>query len=108
VELTQTRELIGMVELRREATRADIGYVFARPFWGKGLAYEAVNLPVQWALAQPKLFRVWAVTDVQNQRSARLLERLGMQREGILRRWLVHPNVGEQPRDCVCYSIVKT
>jgi len=25
-----------------------------------------------------------------------------------LRRWLVHPNISDTPRDCFCYSIVKT
>ena len=37
----------------------------------------------------------------------RELERVGMQREGILRSWLVHPNVSDTPRDCLCYSVVK-
>jgi RimJ/RimL family protein N-acetyltransferase len=39
--------------------------------------------------------------------SARLLERVGMQREGVLRRWQIHPNVAATPRDCYCYAIVK-
>ena len=30
-----------------------------------------------------------------------------MEREGVLRRWLAHPNLSEAPRDCLCYSIVK-
>lgn len=30
-----------------------------------------------------------------------------MQREGLLRRWLIHPNLSDTPRDCACYSIVK-
>jgi hypothetical protein len=38
--------------------------------------------------------------------SARLLESVGMQFEGRLRRWLVHPNMSESPRDCLCYAIV--
>ena len=40
--------------------------------------------------------------------SARLLESIGMQFEGRLRRWLMHPNVSAAPRDCLCYAIVKT
>src|SRR5215470_11140666 len=59
------------------------------------------------ALAQPTIYRVWATCDVENEASARLLERAGMEREGVLRRWLVHPNLSEAPRDCFCYSIVK-
>jgi len=53
------------------------------------------------------IYRVWATCDVDNVASARLLERVGMEREGVLRRWLVHPNLSEAPRDCLCYSIVK-
>jgi [ribosomal protein S5]-alanine N-acetyltransferase len=36
-----------------------------------------------------------------------MLEHVGMQREGMLRRWILHPNVSDTPRDCFCYSIVK-
>ena len=68
---------------------------------------EALTSVVTWALAQPEIFRVWATCDVDNVASARLLERVGMEREGVLRRWLVHPNLGETPRDALCYSIVK-
>ena len=52
-------------------------------------------------------YRVWATFDVDNKDTARVLERVGMQREGTLRNWLMHPNISEKPRDCYCYSIVK-
>ncbi len=68
---------------------------------------EALTAVVQWAFAQPGIYRVWATCDVDNVASAGVLERVGMQREGVLRRWLVHPNVSDRPRDCFCYSIVK-
>jgi hypothetical protein len=28
-------------------------------------------------------------------------------REGVLRQWVVHANISDEPRDCFCYSIVK-
>jgi RimJ/RimL family protein N-acetyltransferase len=62
---------------------------------------------VEWALAQPTIYRVWATCDIENTASARLLERVGMEREGVLRRWLVDPNISTKPRDSLCYSIVK-
>ena len=68
---------------------------------------EALKSVVEWALAQPEIYRVWATCDVDNVASARVLERAGMGREGVLRRWLVHPNLSDEPRDCLCYSIVK-
>ena len=39
--------------------------------------------------------------------AARLLERVGMEREGVLRRWSMHPNISAEPRDSFCYAIVK-
>jgi [ribosomal protein S5]-alanine N-acetyltransferase len=97
----------GMLELRPSAHRAEMGYVLARERWGRGLMPEAASAALDWGLAQPSIFRVWSVTDVDNLASARVLEKIGMQREGLLRRWLVHPNLGPEPRDCWCFSRVK-
>lgn len=97
----------GLIEIRVGTSSVDIGYALTRRFWRQGLMSEAVASVIQWALAQPAIYRVWATCDVENVASARLLERVGMQREGVLRRWLTHPNVSEAPRDCLCYSIVK-
>jgi RimJ/RimL family protein N-acetyltransferase len=68
---------------------------------------EALRPIVRWALAQPQIYRVWAVCDVDNPASGRVLEKLGMQHEGVLRCWTLHPNVSDAPRDCDCYAIVK-
>ncbi len=38
---------------------------------------------------------------------ARVMENAGMKREGVLRRWSIHPNVGDAPRDSYCYSVIK-
>src|SRR5688572_27835981 len=97
---------VGMLEARVRETSVDVGYAIARRWWRQGLMTEALGSLVRWSLAQPDIFRVWATCDVDNVASARLLERVGMEREGILRRWLVHPNVSAAPRDSYCYSIV--
>jgi RimJ/RimL family protein N-acetyltransferase len=99
--------VVGMLALRPEGHRANLGYVLARPYWGRGLMTEAVTAVVDWAIAQPAIHRVWAVCDVDNAASARVLEKAGMQREGVLRRWLVHPGAGATPRDCLCYARVR-
>ena len=97
----------GMLEARVRQHSVDIGYVLARRLWRQGLMSEAVGGLVDWAMSQPGIHRVWAVCDVDNIASARLLEHVGMQLEGTLRRWLVHPNMSAAPRDCLCYAIVK-
>jgi len=97
----------GLIEIRIGATAVDLGYALARRWWRQGLMSEAVAAVVQWALAQPTIYRVWATCDVENVASARLLERVGMEQEGVLRRWLIHPNLSDEPRDALCYSVVK-
>jgi RimJ/RimL family protein N-acetyltransferase len=101
------QRLLGMIELRLLAHKADLGYVLARAYWNKGYATEATKAVVEWALAQKEIYRVWAVCDVKNLASARVLEKVGMSKEGVLRRWLIHPSSSEAPRDCYCYAIFK-
>jgi RimJ/RimL family protein N-acetyltransferase len=99
--------LIGMIESRVKVFSMDIGYVLARAHWGQGYVPEAARPIVNWGLEQVGIFRIWALCDVENLASARVMEKLGMQREGVLRRWTLHPNVSDEPRDVYCYSIVK-
>jgi len=101
------QQIMGMIELRPKVFKAEIGYVLARAYWGRGLMAEAAQTVVEWALAQPNIYRVWAVCDVDNPASARVLEKIGMQREGLLRRHIIHPNISEAPRDCWCFAKVK-
>ncbi|HLA64474.1 MAG TPA: GNAT family N-acetyltransferase [Rhodothermales bacterium] len=98
---------VGMIEVRVEGPRAEVGYVVAPPHWGQGYAPEAVAAVCDLALVLPEVHRFWAVCDVENAASARVLEKAGLQYEGVLRRWLVHPNVADEPRDCHCYAAVR-
>jgi RimJ/RimL family protein N-acetyltransferase len=45
--------------------------------------------------------------DVDNLASARVLEKVGMQREGLLRRQIVHPNISDEPGDCYSNAAAK-
>ncbi len=107
ITLTGADRLIGMLEIRIDGVGANLGYVLAKQYWGRGYMPEALRAVVDWAMAQPEIYRVWAFCDVDNQGSAHVMEKIGMQREGILRRWSVSPNVSDEPRDCFCYSVVK-
>lgn len=99
---------VGMLEARVRGSSVDVGYALAKRWWRQGLMSEALGAFIQWALGQPEIHRVWAICDVENLASARVLERVGMQREGVLRRWIVHPNISDTPRDAFCYAIVRT
>ena len=69
--------------------------------------HEAASAVVDWALAQPQIYRVWAICDHENLASARVMEKIGMQREGLMRRGIVHPNISDEPRDCWVYARVR-
>jgi [ribosomal protein S5]-alanine N-acetyltransferase len=103
----EDHQLLGMIGLRGGDHKWELGYVLARAYWRKGYMTEAVKALVTWALQRPEIYRVWAVCDIDNKASARVMEKAGMQREGILRRWSIHPNVSDEPRDSHCYAIIK-
>lgn len=99
-------QAVGMVGLHPDQHSAEMGWVLMRALWGQGIMSEAVKPLVEWALAQPELYRIWAVCDARNPGSARVMEKVGMTYEGTLRRWLRRP--GEDvPADCLCYSVVR-
>lgn len=62
--------------------QAEIGYTLAADAQGHGLATEAVEAWLTYAFRAYHLHRVTALLDVENHRSAALLERLGFRREG--------------------------
>lgn len=107
IETQDSKQVIGMMIARVNAEKWELGFVLARPFWGRGYMTEAVKALIAWALKQKEIYRVWAVCDIDNKASARVMEKVGMTREGILHRWSLHPNLSAEPRDSYCYSITK-
>lgn len=55
----------------------EIGYVIARPYWGKGIATEAVKEMMKIAFNKLKIKRVWAGIITNNPASGRVLEKAG-------------------------------
>lgn len=62
--------------------QAEIGFSFARANQGQGFATEAVGRLLDYLFDDLALHRVIAITDAENRGAARLLERLGLRREG--------------------------
>ena len=92
--LKQEARLIGDCGLRRRpqlsyggATdlEADIGYELDPEQWGQGYATEAVQAILSYGFEMLELHRVWAFCLALNKPSWRVMERLGMQREGVLK-----------------------
>jgi ribosomal-protein-alanine N-acetyltransferase len=63
----------------------ELMYAFNRNFWRKGYAIEATQAIVNYGFSELKLHRIFATCRPENIGSWRILEKLGMQREGLLR-----------------------
>ncbi|CAN5267667.1 GNAT family protein [soil metagenome] len=98
---------VGTFSIRPGGGRVEIGYVIARPFWNHGYATEALRESIRLLLAEPGIHRVEALHDIDNTASGRVMAKAGMSREGVLRRYAIHPNVSTEPRDVVLYAAVR-
>jgi hypothetical protein len=74
------------------------------PLWGLGYATEAARAIVDAGFRQPQLHRIWSTVDDENVASGRVLEKLGMQQEGLLRQDV---NLRGQWRDSRILAILR-
>ena len=87
MELKAQGTLVGMCGLIKRDTLedVDIGFALLSRFEGLGLAHEAAAATLAYSRDTLGLARVVAITSLDNERSARLLERLGMRYERLIR-----------------------
>ena len=103
-EEADPRQVVGMGMLKvEEECRAEAGFVVFPAHRGRGIAARIAGALSDWALAQPAIWRVYGICDVDNLGSARAMERAGFAREGRWARWSLHPYLGPEPRDVFCY-----
>jgi RimJ/RimL family protein N-acetyltransferase len=79
---------VGLV-IDQEQARAQFACWLAVEHWGRGLGQEAARAALDFGFRALRLRRIWASSYASNPRSARLLEALGMCREGLQRRHAV-------------------
>ena len=107
VTIASTGELIGGCGIsvlslsRREAV---LGYAYRQDVWGKGYATEAAKAFIALGFETLGMHRICAYVDVDNIASARVLEKAGMQREGLLRQ---HIPVRGEWRDSYLYAVLE-
>ena len=84
-----------------------MGYAIAREHWGKGLVSEAVEAVMDWAFEAFDLAKITATADIMNTRSWRVMEKLGMRRDGVLRSELKSDADPGTRQDMVVYSVLR-
>lgn len=87
VELKAGGDAAGICGLvRREGLAdVDIGFAFLPQFWGRGYAHEAAAAVMEYAREVFGLRRIVAITAADNDSSIRLLEKLGLSFERMIR-----------------------
>ncbi|KAM7485537.1 hypothetical protein LguiA_001546 [Lonicera macranthoides] len=68
--------------------RGELGYVLGSAYWGRGIVTEAVKMAAKIVFEERENFeRIEALVDVDNVSSQRVCEKVGFQREGVLRKY---------------------
>lgn len=103
----QTRQLLGGISIGNirhgVAESANIGYWMGERHAGKGIMVEAVKLVCRYGFSGLGLHRIEAACIPDNNRSVRVLEKAGFQREGLLRSYL---RINGEWRDHLLYALI--
>jgi [ribosomal protein S5]-alanine N-acetyltransferase len=68
----------------RGAEEGEIWYLVEPESWGRGIATGAVKHLIDFGFGELGLHRIWATCLPDNPASARVLEKVGMRKEGFL------------------------
>jgi ribosomal-protein-alanine N-acetyltransferase len=107
VILRQAGELVGwcgLGPLEYDESEIELYFVISHERWGIGLATEAAQALLEYAFDTLGLRRVVAVAAPENRASVRVLQKIGMTRQGVVR------GVSAAYRDYeghACYSITR-
>jgi len=104
--LREGGELIGStgIDIDFPQGRAEIGYWIGQEYWGKGYATEAAGRLMEYSFTELKLHKVTAHHFARNGASGRILEKLGMRREGTLKE---HIRQSGKWEDIIQYGILE-
>lgn len=83
---------------------ASIGYCYNKTYWGQGYASEAANAIIAFGFKNLNLHRVYATCAPDNIGSAKVMEKVGMTKEGHLREHKLQKGTW---RDSFIYSILE-
>ena len=107
IENKANNEAIGMIDFRIDNFKAIFGYVLGKQYWNQGIMTEAMKPVIEFVFNKPEIYRIYATHYIENEKSGKVMQKLGMQFEGILRRNTIYPNISSIPLDDKVYSLVK-
>ena len=106
VTMTASGELLGAIGLTMSPPHrhAELGYWLGTPYWGRGYTTEAGGAMIRHGFTELGLARIYAHHLRRNPASGRILQKLGMQPEGMMRRHYLKWDVLE---DIVLHGLLR-
>jgi [ribosomal protein S5]-alanine N-acetyltransferase len=94
-----------LMNISSDLQSGELGYWIGEPYWSQGYATEAARAVLQCGFKQLGLNRLYAQHFSRNPASGRVLQKIGMQREGLLRQ---HAKKWQELEDVVIYGILQS
>lgn len=94
----------GFFRIIPEHCRAEIGYALKPEYWGKGYMYETINRMVRFGFKNMKLHSIEANVNPKNERSKKVLEKIGFKKEAYFRENYLFDN---KFLDSIIYSLLE-
>jgi len=106
ITLKPSGMVVGSVALsiNKNHKRGELGYMVAKEHWNRGYCTEAVRAAMRYGFGVLGLNRIQAMHFPRNRASGRVMEKLGMTREGLLRQYVANRGAFE---DVAFYSILR-
>ena len=96
--------MVGFYDRSVNNATAELGFLLDPRWWGKGYATEAADLAVWYGFRYLKLNRIYAHYRVSNPASGRVLAKLGMKQEGLMRQCV---RMGKGFEDMVLMALLR-
>lgn len=109
VELKDTHELIGNIairEINKKHNNCTVGYNYSSKYWNQGYGTEALRRVIEYLLNDCEFYLVASAHNSNNPSSGRIMQKVGMKQDAILRKRRYDPNTNTY-NDLVWYSITK-
>jgi RimJ/RimL family protein N-acetyltransferase len=100
-----TGELYGSMALsnNKKYKNGELAYMIGEPYWNKGFGTEAAQAMIRWAFDHKSYHKVYARYFVSNPASGRIMEKVGMKKEGLLKDQVIKEG---QFMDLVYYGMI--
>jgi RimJ/RimL family protein N-acetyltransferase len=106
ITLKPDGSVIGSVSLsiNKNHQRGELGYMVAKEHWNRGYCTEAAKAMMNYGFSTLSLSRIQTGHFPRNPASGRVMQKLGMTREGLLRQYVSNRGTRE---DIIMYSILR-